>query len=146
METKHCSWCTLKINTISYLIIKKNYTRTHKKKSHVSSNNDKRLFIWYVAPVSTLNESEILGIIIITVVICAVITSVVWVLVIYKTRRQLNSTQDVITQPTTVILTSVPEVQTQLYLDTSSQHSKDSGTGDSTNPSNDQLQLCLPGK
>ncbi|XP_011067532.1 PREDICTED: leucine-rich repeats and immunoglobulin-like domains protein 3 isoform X2 [Acromyrmex echinatior] len=97
------------------------------------------------APVSTLNESEILGIIIITVVICAVITSVVWVLVIYKTRRQLNSTQDVVTQPTTtVILTSVPEVQTQLYLDTSSQHSKDSGTGDSTNPSNDQLQLCLP--
>ncbi|XP_011876222.1 PREDICTED: leucine-rich repeats and immunoglobulin-like domains protein 3 [Vollenhovia emeryi] len=96
------------------------------------------------APVSTLNESEILGLIIITVVCCAVITSVVWVLVIYKTRRQLNPTQDTAAQPMTTVILTVPEVQTQLYLDTSSQHSKDSGTGDSTNPSNDQLQLCLP--
>ncbi|XP_011162349.2 leucine-rich repeats and immunoglobulin-like domains protein 3 isoform X2 [Solenopsis invicta] len=96
------------------------------------------------APASTLNESEILGLIIITVVCCAVITSVVWVLVIYKTRRQLNPTQDTVVQPTTTVIVTVPEAQTQLYLDTSSQHSKDSGTGDSTNPSNDQLQLCLP--
>ncbi|XP_011630476.1 leucine-rich repeats and immunoglobulin-like domains protein 3 [Pogonomyrmex barbatus] len=96
------------------------------------------------APTSTLNESEILGLIIITVVCCAVFTSVVWVLVIYKTRRQLNSTQDIAVQPATTVILTVPEVQTQLYLDTSSQHSKDSGTGDSTNPSNDQLQLCLP--
>ncbi|XP_024875093.1 leucine-rich repeats and immunoglobulin-like domains protein 3 isoform X1 [Temnothorax curvispinosus] len=96
------------------------------------------------APISTVNESEILGLIIITVVCCAVITSVVWVLVIYKTRRQLNVTQDTVAQPTTTVILTVPEVQTQLYLDTSSQHSKDSGTGDSTNPSNDQLQLCLP--
>lgn len=96
------------------------------------------------APISTLNESEILGLIIITVVCCAVITSVVWVLVIYKTRRQLNPTQDTAAQPATTVIVTVPEVQTQLYLDTSSQHSKDSGTGDSTNPSNDQLQLCLP--
>lgn len=96
------------------------------------------------APVSTLNESEILGLIVITVVCCAVITSVVWVLVIYKTRRQLNPTQDTGAQPAATVIVTVPEVQTQLYLDTSSQHSKDSGTGDSTNPSNDQLQLCLP--
>lgn len=37
------------------------------------------------------------------------------------------------------------EHETHLYLETSSQHSKDSGTGDSTNPSNDQLQLCVTG-
>ncbi|KYN02610.1 Leucine-rich repeats and immunoglobulin-like domains protein 3 [Cyphomyrmex costatus] len=95
------------------------------------------------APVSTLDAAEILSIIVITMIICAVITSVVWVLVIYKTRRQLNSTQqEFVTPPTTYTLSSV--VETQLYLDTSSQHSKDSGTGESTNPSNDQLQLCLP--
>ncbi|KAL0113573.1 hypothetical protein PUN28_012616 [Cardiocondyla obscurior] len=97
------------------------------------------------APVSTLNESEILGLVVIAIVCCAVITSVVWVLVIYKTRRQLNPTQNTTTaQPATTVILTVPEVQTQQYLDTSSQHSKDSGTGDSTNPSNDQLQLCLP--
>lgn len=88
-----------------------------------------------------------MGLIIMTVVCCAVATSVIWVVIIYKTRR-LNATQadaDAPQPPANVVLT-VPDAQTQLYLDTSSQHSKDSGTGDSTNPSNDQLQLCLPGK
>lgn len=89
---------------------------------------------------------DILGLIIITVVCCAVLTSVIWVIVIYKTRRRLNSAQNPATQPTTTVILTVPDAQTQLYLDTSSQHSKDSGTGDSTNPSNDQLQLCLPGR
>lgn len=98
------------------------------------------------APTSVLNDSEILGLIIITVVCCAVATSVIWVVVIYKTRRRLNLTQDTGAPPATTVVLTVPEAQTQLYLDTSSQHSKDSGTGDSTNPSNDQLQLCLPGK
>ncbi|XP_072747226.1 uncharacterized protein [Anoplolepis gracilipes] len=97
------------------------------------------------APTSVLNDSEILGLIIITVVCCAVATSVIWVVVIYKTRRRLNLAQDTATSPATTVVLTVPEAQTQLYLDTSSQHSKDSGTGDSTNPSNDQLQLCLPG-
>ncbi|GAB1865789.1 Leucine-rich repeats and immunoglobulin-like domains protein 3 [Camponotus japonicus] len=96
------------------------------------------------APTSVLNDSEILGLIIITVVCCAVATSVIWVVVIYKTRRRLNLTQDTGAPPATTVVLTVPEAQTQLYLDTSSQHSKDSGTGDSTNPSNDQLQLCLP--
>ncbi|EFN74858.1 Leucine-rich repeats and immunoglobulin-like domains protein 3 [Camponotus floridanus] len=96
------------------------------------------------APTSVLNDSEILGLIIITVVCCAVATSVIWVVVIYKTRRRLNLTQDTGAPPVTTVVLTVPEAQTQLYLDTSSQHSKDSGTGDSTNPSNDQLQLCLP--
>ncbi|XP_029664962.1 leucine-rich repeats and immunoglobulin-like domains protein 3 [Formica exsecta] len=96
------------------------------------------------APTSVLNDSEILGLIIITVVCCAVATSVIWVVVIYKTRRRLNLAQDTTALPATTVVLTVPEAQTQLYLDTSSQHSKDSGTGDSTNPSNDQLQLCLP--
>lgn len=99
------------------------------------------------ASTSVLNDSEILGVIIITVVCCAIITSVIWVVVIYKTRRRLNSAQDVAAaQPATTVILAVSDAQTQLYLDTSSQHSKDSGTGDSTNPSNDQLQMCLPGK
>ncbi|KAL2724374.1 leucine-rich repeats and immunoglobulin-like domains protein 3 isoform X1 [Vespula squamosa] len=97
------------------------------------------------APTSIVNEDNILGLIIITVVCCAVGTSVVWVVIIYQTRRRLNNARNTNTQqsPTTVISTA-PENQTHMYLDTSSQHSKDSGTGDSTNPSNDQLQFCLP--
>lgn len=98
------------------------------------------------APASMVNEDDILSLIIITVVCCAVGTSVIWVVIIYQTRRRLNSTQNTATQPTTTVILTVPDAQTQLYLDTSSQHSKDSGTGDSTNPSNDQLQLCLPGR
>ncbi|XP_043503769.1 leucine-rich repeats and immunoglobulin-like domains protein 3 [Polistes fuscatus] len=97
------------------------------------------------APTTIVNEDNILGLIIITIVCCAVGTSVVWVVIIYQTRKRLNNTRNTNTQqsPTTVISTA-PENQTHMYLDTSSQHSKDSGTGDSTNPSNDQLQFCLP--
>lgn len=99
------------------------------------------------APNSLVNEDDILGLIIITVVCCAVGTSIVWVVIIYRTRQRLNaesSTNDQTPKDTTIV--AVTDTQTQMYLDTSSQHSKDSGTGDSTNPSNDQLQLCLPGK
>ncbi|XP_017796550.1 PREDICTED: leucine-rich repeats and immunoglobulin-like domains protein 3 isoform X3 [Habropoda laboriosa] len=102
------------------------------------------------APTSTpspasVNEDDILGLIIITVVCCAVGTSIVWVVIIYQTRRRLNAgAQGRNAQPSTVIAATVPDTQTHLYLETSSQHSKDSGTGDSTNPSSDQLQLCLP--
>ncbi|XP_046746528.1 leucine-rich repeats and immunoglobulin-like domains protein 3 isoform X1 [Diprion similis] len=94
---------------------------------------------------SMVNEDDMLGIIIITVVCCAVGTSVVWVVIIYQTRRRLSINQSAPQQ--FQVVTSAPvltEAQTHLYLDTSSQHSKDSGTGDSTNPSSDQLQLCLP--
>lgn len=104
------------------------------------------------APTSTpspaaVNEDDILGLIIITVVCCAVGTSVVWVVIIYQTRRRLNAVaQSRNAQPSTAIVAAVlPDTQTHLYLETSSQHSKDSGTGDSTNPSSDPLQLCLPG-
>ncbi|XP_076237495.1 uncharacterized protein LOC143181133 [Calliopsis andreniformis] len=95
---------------------------------------------------STVNEDDILGLIIITVVCCAVGTSVVWVVIIYQTRRRLSAVaQNRNAQsPTTIVAAVQQDTQTHLYLETSSQHSKDSGTGDSTNPSNDQLQLCLP--
>ncbi|XP_058810468.1 leucine-rich repeats and immunoglobulin-like domains protein 3 isoform X2 [Phymastichus coffea] len=100
------------------------------------------------APSPMVNEDDMLGLIIITVVCCAVGTSIVWVVIIYQTRRRLNAAQTGNRQPNTV-LPNAPaehEMETHLYLDTSSQHSKDSGTGDSTNPSNDQLQFCLPVK
>ena len=102
------------------------------------------------APTSTpspasVNEDDILGLIIITVVCCAVGTSIVWVVIIYQTRRRLNAVaQARNAQTSTAVTAPVPDTQTHLYLETSSQHSKDSGTGDSTNPSSDQLQLCLP--
>ncbi|XP_051173855.1 leucine-rich repeats and immunoglobulin-like domains protein 3 [Leptopilina boulardi] len=93
------------------------------------------------APSSMVNEDDMLGLIIITVVCCAVGTSIVWVVIIYQTRQRLKASHR---QSLSTSAPIVPETQTHLYLDTSSQHSKDSGTGDSTNPSNDQLQLCLP--
>lgn len=94
----------------------------------------------------SVNEDDILGLIIITVVCCAVGTSIVWVVIIYQTRRRLNAlTQTRNSQPSSAIAATVADTQTHIYLETSSQHSKDSGTGDSTNPSSDQLQLCLPG-
>ncbi|XP_076760869.1 leucine-rich repeats and immunoglobulin-like domains protein 3 isoform X2 [Xylocopa sonorina] len=102
------------------------------------------------APTSTpspvlVNEDDILGLIIITVVCCAVGTSIVWVVIIYQTRRRLNAVaQGRNPQSSTTIAATGADTQTHLYLETSSQHSKDSGTGDSTNPSSDQLQLCLP--
>ncbi|XP_078048569.1 uncharacterized protein LOC144475971 isoform X1 [Augochlora pura] len=104
------------------------------------------------APTSSpaaVNEDDMLGLIIITVVCCAVFTSVVWVVIIYQTRRRLNTVaQGGNAQPSTaqVVAAAAPDTQTHLYLETSSQHSKDSGMGDSTNPSSDQLQLCLPGE
>ncbi|XP_020708763.2 leucine-rich repeats and immunoglobulin-like domains protein 3 isoform X2 [Athalia rosae] len=96
------------------------------------------------APSSMVNEDDMLGIIIITVVCCAVGTSVVWVVIIYQTRRRLSINHNPTSQSQVTSLPVGNEAQTHLYLDTSSQHSKDSGTGDSTNPSSDQLQLCLP--
>ena len=102
--------------------------------------------IFFLAPISMVNEDDMLGLIIITVVCCAVGTSIVWVVIIYQTRQRLNASHNANRQSLSRVVSSAPEMQTQSYLDTSSQHSKDSGTGDSTNPSNDQLELCLPGK
>ncbi|XP_011308382.1 leucine-rich repeats and immunoglobulin-like domains protein 3 [Fopius arisanus] len=98
------------------------------------------------APSTVVNEDDVLGLIIITVVCCAVGTSIVWVVIIYQTRRHLNASHGNGAAPMSPAPASVQidGTTTQLYLDSSSQHSKDSGTGDSTNPSSDQLQLCLP--
>ena len=93
-----------------------------------------------------VNEDDIVGLIIITVVCCAVGTSIVWVVIIYQTRRRLNTAHNTNGQPPLTAIATATDGQTHLYLDSSSQHSKDSGTGDSTNPSSDQLQLCLPGE
>ncbi|XP_031831775.1 uncharacterized protein LOC116426648 isoform X2 [Nomia melanderi] len=83
------------------------------------------------APTSSpaaVNEDDILGLIIITVVCCAVGTSIVWVVIIYQTRRRLNAVAQGgnVQPPTAVVTTAVPDTQTHLYLETSSQHSKDS--------------------
>ncbi len=94
--------------------------------------------------------------VLLTVVMCAVTTSIVWVIIIYHTRRRLQKKVNKHAEegkiPTIITIVNnsdgpqpPPEHETHLYLETSSQHSKDSGTGDSTNPSNDQLQLCVTG-
>lgn len=79
----------------------------------------------------SVNEEDITGVIIITVVCCAVGTSIVWVIIIYQTRKRLNTP---------------PVVQTKTFhLDNKSEHSsgssKDSGTGDSTKRSHEDLLL-----
>lgn len=84
--------------------------------------------------------------IIITVVCCAVGTSIVWVVVIYQTRKRLNLTQAASTPNSKTFTGAIPELENNIYSETSSQHSQDSGTCDSTNPSNDRLQLYLSGR
>uniref|UniRef100_A0ABD2VZI8 Ig-like domain-containing protein n=1 Tax=Trichogramma kaykai TaxID=54128 RepID=A0ABD2VZI8_9HYME len=105
------------------------------------------LTIIAAASPSSISEEHVLGIIIIAVVCCAVGTSLIWVAIIYQSRKKSinKDAQSSGGQAGGAIGgTAQTEHETHLYLDTSSQHSKDSGTGDSTNPSNDQLQICLP--
>ncbi|CAH0406566.1 unnamed protein product [Chilo suppressalis] len=87
-------------------------------------------------PVAILvNEEDMTGIIIITVVCCAVGTSIIWVVIIYHTRRRMAGT--VRNYPTesmkmTQVIHSDSE-SPQMFPDNISEHSscKDSGTGDS---------------
>ncbi|XP_054290558.1 leucine-rich repeats and immunoglobulin-like domains protein 3 [Macrosteles quadrilineatus] len=77
---------------------------------------------------SSASEEDMTGVIIITVVCCAVGTSIVWVIIIYQTRKRLNS----------------PPPLPPVHLDNKSEHSsssKDSGTGDSTKRSHEDLLL-----
>ncbi|XP_072402807.1 leucine-rich repeats and immunoglobulin-like domains protein 2 [Diabrotica undecimpunctata] len=90
------------------------------------------------------DTSNLMGIIVISVVCCAVLTSIIWVVIIYQTRRK-------ITNP--VIQTEMEELPElgdsshmhQLQLQRSSDNisdqssCKDSGTGDSAKRSNDNL-------
>ncbi|KAF5278781.1 hypothetical protein FQA39_LY18357 [Lamprigera yunnana] len=89
------------------------------------------------------NENELMGIIIITVVCCAVLTSVVWVVIIYQTRKRMNPSKTTMSvmEPPTLDFT---DKSTSQFPDNASEHSscKDSGTGDSAKRSNDDL---LPG-
>lgn len=87
-------------------------------------------------PVAILvNEQDMTGIIIITVVCCAVGTSIIWVIIIYHTRRRMAGA--VHTFPAESIkMTQVVHSDSespQVFPDNLSEHSscKDSGTGDS---------------
>ncbi|XP_013182223.1 PREDICTED: leucine-rich repeats and immunoglobulin-like domains protein 3 [Papilio xuthus] len=89
-----------------------------------------------LTPVSIMvNEEDMTGIIIITVVCCAVGTSIIWVVIIYHTRRRMA--RAVHTFPgESVKMTQVVHSDCdspQMFPDNLSEHSscKDSGTGDS---------------
>ncbi|XP_022915076.2 leucine-rich repeats and immunoglobulin-like domains protein 3 [Onthophagus taurus] len=86
-----------------------------------------------------ITESDKLGIIIITVVCCAVCTSIIWVVIIYQTRRRISVPQPNVLQLEATIV-DYSERPTQ-FNDNISEHSscKDSGTGDSAKRSNDDL-------
>ncbi|KDR15620.1 hypothetical protein L798_09433, partial [Zootermopsis nevadensis] len=85
-----------------------------------------------------MNESDMTGIIIIAVVCCAVGTSIVWVVIIYQTRKRMGIVEvrkDECPYPSTLLsATAAPDDKDSaphLYLDTNSEHStgsKDSGT------------------
>lgn len=97
---------------------------------------------------SVVNEEDMKGIIIITVVCCAVGTSIVWVVVIYHTRKRMNTP---IPQFTTDSLQLAPlsteadHPGTHMFTDNISERSscKDSGTGDSAKRSSLE---ALPGE
>lgn len=81
-----------------------------------------------------------MGIIIITVVCCAVLTSVVWVVIIYQTRKRMTPCKIPNPQLDPAVLDFTDKVLPQ-FGDNTSEHSscKDSGTGDSAKRSNDDL-------
>ncbi|BES90893.1 IGc2 [Nesidiocoris tenuis] len=85
-----------------------------------------------IAPAYSAAADDITGVIIITVVCCAVGTSAIWVIIIYQTRKRFRCT-------------AVPKDLSSraIHLDTKSEHSassKDSGTGDSTKRSCDEFE------
>ncbi|XP_023230322.1 leucine-rich repeats and immunoglobulin-like domains protein 3 [Centruroides sculpturatus] len=99
------------------------------------------------------DDSTATGIIVIAVVCCVVGTSLVWIIIIYQTRKRAeeyaptNSDEAAIpselapfaTYPTTCT-EEYKESVPHLFLDSNSEHSsKDSGTGDSAKHSNDEL-------
>ncbi|XP_049783690.1 leucine-rich repeats and immunoglobulin-like domains protein 3 [Schistocerca cancellata] len=103
-----------------------------------------------VVPASAVGvtDGDITGIIIITVVCCAVGTSVIWVVIIYHTRKRMGLMEagnDACPYPST-LLRSHPDCRgsvPNLYIDVTSEQSsdKDSGTGDSAKRSSDDFLL-----
>ncbi|KAG8042038.1 hypothetical protein G9C98_000029 [Cotesia typhae] len=96
-----------------------------------------------ISPVSSpvVIQTNVLSIVIVAVVSCVVGTSIVWVIIMYQSRRRSKVAKNTNAQ---VPISGEPTITdgqtTQLYLDSSSQHSKDSGTGDSTNP--EEIVTC----
>ncbi|XP_044741546.1 leucine-rich repeats and immunoglobulin-like domains protein 3 [Chrysoperla carnea] len=114
------------------------------------------------APVTVLREGDMMGVIIITVVCCAVGTSIVWVVIIYQTRKRISLSALAVQQsaleggstlgptitttelggsivPPTVLSTHT--VTCVYTADNLSEHSscKDSGMGDSAKRSSDDF-------
>lgn len=94
------------------------------------------------------------GVVIIAIVCCIVGTSIVWVAVIYTTRKRVvecapAASNDMNCPPDqgtygaypTVYPNELTQSVTNMYLDSHSGHSKDSGTGDSGQPSSDNLLM-----
>ncbi|CAG9855203.1 unnamed protein product [Phyllotreta striolata] len=92
----------------------------------------------------TYEKSNMMGIIIISVVCCAVLTSIIWVVIIYQTRRKIatpvmqTEMQEI---PDPMDRSRTHQLQHHLYPDNVSDQSscKDSGTGDSAKRSSDNL-------
>ncbi|KAF5300389.1 hypothetical protein FQR65_LT01010 [Abscondita terminalis] len=87
------------------------------------------------------SDNQLMGIIIISVVCCAVLTSIVWVVIIYQTRIRM-ATSSIVSMP--VIDSQAADVIDKAltqFADDSSEHSpsKDSGTGNSRKHSEDDL-------
>lgn len=124
--------------------IKSKYFRFNLRMIKISLSGSWFYTFYSTGTPSLVNEDDILGLIVITVVCCAVGTSIIWVVIIYQTRRRLNNHNN--SRKVTVIMSTEPQADSHLNVDTSSQHSKDSGTGGSANPSDNQLHIYTPGE
>ncbi|XP_014239818.1 leucine-rich repeats and immunoglobulin-like domains protein 3 [Cimex lectularius] len=85
-----------------------------------------------IAPAYSATADNMTGVIIITVVCCAVGTSAIWVIIIYQTRKRFQINE------------MAKPVGKLTHLDNKSEHSassKDSGTGDSTKRSSDEINI-----
>uniref|UniRef100_A0A161MIN9 Leucine-rich repeats and immunoglobulin-like protein domains protein 3 n=1 Tax=Triatoma infestans TaxID=30076 RepID=A0A161MIN9_TRIIF len=82
----------------------------------------------------TPTAEDMTGVIIISVVCCAVGTSAIWVIIIYQTRKRLRPANGETPSRRKIVA----------HLDTKSEHSalsKDSGTGDSTKRSSEVIRI-----
>ncbi|XP_076338917.1 uncharacterized protein LOC143240409 isoform X2 [Tachypleus tridentatus] len=106
------------------------------------------------AAVGSEDDNTTTGIIIISVVCCVVGTSLVWVIIIYKTRKRGDDYPPTKTDETTLPCDMIPSFNpyphstveeyknstAHLFLDNNSEHSsRDSGTGDSSKQSSDEF-------
>lgn len=89
-----------------------------------------------------MSEGDVMGIIIITVVCCAVGTSVVWVVIIYQTRKRMAHHVPTESSNQEAPVTDFTDKPLAAHFEdnTSDRSScKDSGTGDSAKRSNENL-------